>query len=178
MVDLIKEVESVPASYPDVEARWVIEQAPDDEDPGSDQVWQRIEAWTRTRYTPREVLWTIEGLEGAAWEPPLSPVVSMSAERWDLDAWVAVTLQAGPVGQILPSDGYYRITATVGAGDPPAAVAEAFKRLHEYGRGISESFKGEAAFSSEDGRIPPNWAARAIQLSGAADLLRPYRRQK
>ena len=84
-------------------------------------------------------------------------------------------------------DAVHRILATdiVAAYDhPPAAVSEAFRRLAEYmaddtdragvssysvnmGGAIQESYQRSAAH-----------AARALQNSGAADLLRPYRRQK
>jgi len=178
MVELIKETEAIPATYKSITPRWVVEQADDDEDPGTDQIWQRIESYIRTRYTTREIVWIIEGAEDEAWDTPLSPVNSYTAEKWESGAWVSVTLPDGPLGYCLPSDGIFRVTAQVGAGSVPAAVQEAWKRLHEYSRGIADSFKNEAAMFGEEYGVKSNWAARGIQLSGAADLLRPYRRLK
>lgn len=179
MVELLKEIEAVPAVLPAVTPRWMVEQAPEDEDPGSAQVWQRIEEYTRTRYTSRAVEWTIEAGEGEEWVPPLAPVISFTAEKWESGAWVSTTLTEGPLGYCIPSDGVFRILAEVGGGDVPPAVSEAFRRLHEYSRGIAEQFKEDAAIhAGEDMQRAMNWAARAIQLSGAADALRPYRRQK
>lgn len=180
MVDLIEEVEAVPAAYPTIDPRWLGGEAVEaiwERDPGSNQIWQRIEAYTRTRYTPREVIWIIDAMAGDEWQPPLGPIVSQTAERWDGDAWASVTLADGSLGLSIPSDGRFRITAQVGGGASPPAVQEAFLRLHEYARGIAESYKGEAAVGYEDGSLPPSWAARSLQLSGAADMLRPYKRR-
>lgn len=179
MVDLRKETEAIPASYANITPRWFVEQAPEDVDPGADQVWQRIEAYTRTRYTDRAVVWIIEAREGEDWTPPLSPVTSLTAEKWESGGWASIALPDGPMGYCIPSDGQFRVTAQVGGGDVPAAVSEAFKRLHEYSRGIAEQFKDDAAMhTNEQTQRVANWAARSIQLSGAADALRPYRRQK
>ena len=52
--------------------------------------WQRIETYIRTRYSEREVVWVIEGSEGDEWCPPLEPVVSHTALRWE-SAWVSVS---------------------------------------------------------------------------------------
>lgn len=178
MVALRKETEEIPAKYPFVSARLVNGICDDDKNPGDCQLWQRIEAYTRTRYTEREVIWIIEASEGEEWTPPLSPITSLIAEKWEGRKWVAITLLEGPLGLCISSDGKFRIRAKVGGGDVPPAVAEAYKRLHEYSRGIAEQFKGDAAFMGSDVTRPVNWAARSIQISGAADALRPYRRQK
>ncbi|MEY8827670.1 hypothetical protein AB9K34_04505 [Sedimentitalea sp. XS_ASV28] len=176
MADLLQEIEAIPTSYPNVQSGLTARDAA--------VAWQRIEAYTRTRYTAREVVWTFEGREGEGWTPPLSPVTAHMAEKWEGGAWVSVTLADGPVGLCLPSDGVFRVTAQVGDGNQPAAVSEAFRRLAEYmaddtdragvssysvnmGGAIQESYQRSAAH-----------AARALQNSGAADLLRPYRRQK
>lgn len=180
MTDLLQEAEATPASYSATPSGLSIPAAALD----AEMIWERIEAYTRTRYTPREVVWTVEGGEGESWTPPLSPVASYTAEKWESGAWVSTTLPDGPVGLCLPSDGVFKVTAQVGAGNPPTAVSEAFRRLAEYmaddtdragvssysvnmGGAIQESYQRSAAF-----------AARALQNSGAADLLRPYRRQK
>lgn len=176
-IDLLREFEAIPEAYPTVTPWWIVEQGPSDPDPDADQIWQRIESYVSERWTPREVVWTLQGNSGDQFHPRLTPMASFEAHYW-ADEWESVALENGPLGLILPSDGYYRITAQVGAGDVPAAVSEAFKRLHEYTRGINDSFKGEAAYADGDGGKIRNWTGRALQLSGAADVLRPYRRQK
>ena len=184
MVYLMQETEAIPAAYPDVEPRWMGENpfelgiaGGEDKDPGTEQVWQRIESYTRTRYTAREVVWIIEGDAGDMWKPPLSPVTSLTAEYFNGGEWQVASFENGPVGYMLPTGGFYRITAQVGGGDVPAAVGEAFMRLHEYARGIAEQWKNDAAYVGADENVRA-WSAKAIQLCGAADVLRPYRRLK
>lgn len=78
---------------------------------------------------------------------------------------------------MLAGAGLYRITADVGAGPVPPDVTEAYRRLHEYSRGIAEQFRADAAYRSGfDAEIVAGWTGKALQLSGAADLLRSYRR--
>lgn len=172
MPEVLKQIEAIPATYPDVSPWMNVATDPADAPVVSDQVWARIESYIAHRWTPREVVWTVEG-EGE-WVPPLTPATVTASEKWESGAWVTVTLPDGPCGYELPSDGPYRITATVGGGDLPPAVGEAFRRLHEYTRGINFQFRNEAASAGEDG--VRGWAAKGLQLSGAADLLRPYRR--
>ena len=176
MAETIKQTEAIPASYPSVSPRWVIEQAPEDEVPDDAQIWQRIESYIAYRWTERQVIWIVQGC--GEWVPPLTPTTITTVECWQGGEWVEATPVATALGGYdFAGDGPYRITADVGSGTPPAAVQEAFKRLHEYSRGIVDSFKNQPAQigDSEDG-IMANWTARALQLSGAADLLRPYRR--
>ena len=157
MTDLLQENEATPASYPATPSGLSIPGAALD----AEMIWERIEAYT-----------------------PLSPIASHTAEKWENGAWVSTALPDGPVGLCLPSDGVFKVTAQVGDGTPPKAVSEAFRRLAEYmaddtdragvssysvnmGGAIQESYQRNAAH-----------AARALENSGAADMLRPYRRQK
>lgn len=175
MAVTLKQVEAAPASYPDVTTFLRLGALEGDEVPDADQVWQRIEAYTAHRWTARAVVWTVEG--PGEWVPPLTPATVSTIEVWQ-DGWTACSLEASPLGGWeLPGSGPYRFTGSAGGGDLPAAVAEAFKRLHEYTRGINDSFKNETAYTrSGDDEVVRNWTAKALQLSGAADLLRPYRR--
>lgn len=65
MTDLLQEIEATPASYPVGYASLSPEAA--QIDPAI--MWERIETYTRTRYTAREVAWTIEGREGEHGRP-------------------------------------------------------------------------------------------------------------
>jgi DNA-binding transcriptional ArsR family regulator len=114
-----------------------------------------------------------------AWRPRLRPFEIDLVERWDNSGWNTVELAPEPLGGVELGCGTYRITATVGSfGTPPADVVEAARRLAAYQVGIAgigadvgpkDLNIGELRVSSE------RWPARAMQLSGAADLLRPYR---
>ena len=85
-------------------------------------------------------------------------------------------------GLVLPH-GTYRITATVGADNPvPAVVLQAFDRLRDYIEAEPVGVPGASSYSinlgqiSENFRRNPAYIARALEMSGAADLLRQYRR--
>ena len=148
-------------------------------------IWQRLECWVAYRWTPRAVTWVIDG--PGAWSAPLSPATVSASYRWNGDAWEDYTLPAGPFGHDLPM-GQFKVVATVGGGDVPEPVAEAYRRLAEYSaeigeRGMLKDAPGASSYSADIGGSlqesftrPSAWAARALQYSGAADLLRPYRR--
>ncbi|MEC3861188.1 hypothetical protein VK792_07825 [Mesobacterium sp. TK19101] len=176
-IDLLKQFEDVPAAYPDPPAGLSADAAALD----TDLIWGRIEAYCAHRWTPREVVWTILGDVGDQWHPPLTPVVSREAHFWG-DQWEGLTLLDGPLGICLPFDGTYKITAQVGGGDVPAPVLGAFTRLAEYSADTEERAGATDYSVNLGGAIQenfsryPSWLARAMQYSGAADLLRPYRR--
>lgn len=177
MAATLKEVEAIPTNYPTVPGLSAEAAALE-----ADAIWQRIEAYTRMRWTVREVVWTVEG-EGA-WEAPLTPASLTAVEVWENGAWTECTPDASPWGGYdLPGDGPYRITADVGGGDVPAVISEAFRRLAEYLTDATER-AGVSSYSinmggaiEESYQRNPAWTARAMELSGAADLLRPYKRR-
>ena len=177
MIDLIKQFEDVPAAYPVTPSGLSVDAAALD----AAMIWARIESYTAHRWTAREVVWTLLGDGGDQWHPPLGPIVSRVAHVWRNEVWESLTLLDGPLGVCLPFDGTYKITAQVGAGGVPAPVAEAFRRLAEYmaddpGRVGTTSFTDKIGPLEESVNRAPTWLARAMQYSGAGDLLRPYRR--
>ena len=176
MALMLKETESLPAEYPAL---------PDDLSDTADQapgLWQRIEAYCRTRYTPRNVEWVLKG--AGDWEPPLEPTTLTTLEIWQDNAWDRVEPYPTPLGgYFLPTEGYYRIQGDIAEAEVPAAVWEAYRRLAGY-LGEAYSSQPETRFKVVLGEIdfswarPEAWKARALVLSGAADLLRPYKRRK
>lgn len=179
--ETITQFEEIPAAYP---------VAPDglSEKAGALNaaiIWQRIEAYIAHRFTARQVTWLVEGK--GHWGFPLAPATLENAEKWDGEAWVAVTLAQGPYGYCLDDAGPYRIVGDVGGGEVPEALQEAYKRLAEYlASGQADNILlGRPGVSSHTGKVGdleesydrnPAWLARAMQYSGAADLLRNYRR--
>ncbi|MBT8474846.1 MAG: hypothetical protein KJO78_05175 [Alphaproteobacteria bacterium] len=176
MAEILKRTEATPAAYPAVPSGLSVKAAALD----SDMVWQRIESFIAHRWTDRQVVWTVEG--PGCFEPDLTPATITAMDLWQSDAWQPVALVASPLGgQVLPGEGPYRFTADVGSGAVPAAVSEAFKRLAEY-MAPGEEHPGASSYSVQIPAIhleetrSAAWLAKALQLSGAADLLRPYRR--
>jgi len=164
-------------------------------------IWERIEAYISYRWTPRQVVWIVEG--SGDWRPPLTPAEITAAEVWTGAAWQPATLPPSPYGGLcLPGNGPFRVTATVGGGSTPAAALEAYARLEKYLSAVQRTPGERFAYrqmarnrydappvqqtpaqdrvrvAEIDGSVEyvANWPARAMQLSGAADLLRPYRR--
>ena len=143
-------------------------------------LWARIEAHTAHRFTTREVVWTVEG--PGEFKPALQPATITAREVWDGVAWITASLSDGPLGGVLlAGQGPYRFTADVGGGDVPAPVSEAYRRLAEY---LAEDGNpaGASSYSYRLGDVEettqrsPAHVARALQNSGAADLLRTFRR--
>jgi hypothetical protein len=177
MTVTIKQTESEPEEYPD---------APDGLSTAAAAlnaavVWERIESHVAHRWAERDVEWIVEG--PGEWHPPLTPATISTVEVWSsADEWESVTLNPSPLGGYwLPASGPYRFTATVGAAEVPAVANEAFRRLAEYmaakpGKPGATSESITAGSISISHRRSESWLANALQNSGAADLLRGYRR--
>lgn len=178
-MEILKRQESNPATYPDVPSGLSTAAAA----LSSDMLWQRIESYIAHRWSARSVTWVMQG--PGAWAPDLTPATVSASEKFVNAAWESVTLDAEWNGGFyLPGDSIYRFTATVGDASPndvPAVVEEAFRRLAEYSAEDPGSH-GTASYSVSVGPISqefdraPTWLARAMQYSGAGDLLRPFRK--
>lgn len=194
MAATIKQTEAIPENYPTK----TVGEIYDDQ---SNAAWQRIESYIAHRWTPRAVTWIVEG--AGEWEAPLTPATINSVEFWNGGAWENCTAPDSPLGGYwLASNGPYRFTATVGGGEVPEVVYEAFCRLARYMSAISrtpikqtatrkielnpsetsrptqtlEQFRIREPDINGSTEFAANWTAKALTLSGAADLLRPYRR--
>ncbi|WP_376695362.1 hypothetical protein [Wenzhouxiangella sp. EGI_FJ10305] len=173
---IIKQDEGTPTSYPTISGLSTAAQALN-----QDALWKRIEDWIAYRYGERQVIWTVIG--PGNFIPPLTPYTIDTSEKWDGEQYESVTLDDAPLGYDL-DDYTYRITATVGTtDDPPEAVVEAFTRLAEYLADDAQLYKTVNNQSVKFGSgleytadRPTLWQARALQYSGAADMLRDYRR--
>lgn len=136
-------------------------------------IWSRFEVWCSYRWGVRDVTWTVEG--AGEFVPPLRPATFTSAKLWTPGNWHDQTPDDGPLGLILRG-GTWRLTYEVGDEGVADDVAEAARRYSEY----LQQTAGEAGITSlKDGDYAitrnANAVARALQYSGAADLLRAYR---
>jgi hypothetical protein len=179
MAVTLQEIEGAPATWPAVPAGLSVAAAA----LAPAMIWGRIEAYTSTRYTSRSVVWVVEG--PGDWAPRLEPVTIATVEGWTGTTWTAVTVNPSPFGgYCFPGEGPYRISGTVGGGTVPALVSEAYRRLAEYLAAADDAPVGATDYStsigsgaiSESFSRAATWVARAMINSGAADLLRPYRR--
>ena len=176
----IKEIEATPAAYPNAPAGLSDEAVAID----PSVIWSRLESWVRVRWSPRTVVWLVEGPGDFA--PPLQPVTVETVEVWGADDWSSVTAIPSPYGIRLPGAGPYRITATVGSDNPPDATAEAaYTRLAEFLASSPDEFKpGMSSMAVSVGDVStrisrdPHFVAKAVHSSGAFDLLRSVKRIK
>lgn len=176
-MDILKRQEAIPASYP---------ATPEGLSPAAAaldpvMIWQRIESYVAHRWTPRTAIWTVTG--PGEFVPDLTPATITAQEVWDGVGWIPASLDAGFMGGVvLAGEGPFRFTADVGGGPVPAAVNGAFIRLAGYmadasdRAGVSSYTVGMGGAVEESYQRNPAWMAKAMQNSGAGDLLRPYRR--
>jgi len=176
MATTIKQVEAIPAAYPATPSGLSAAAAALE----AGMIWQRIEAYIAHRYTSRAIEWIVEGC--GDWHPPLAPATISTVEVWQSNAWTSATLDPSPLGGYVLPSGTYRFAGTVGGGTAPEIVDEAFRRLAEY---MAASKRGSPGTTRErvtagsvtvDKSRSASWAAEAMVNSGAADLLRNYRR--
>lgn len=179
MVTTISQTEAIPATYPTSPAGLSAAAAA----LSAPMLWQRLESYVAQRWTSRAIVWVAEG--PGDWQPPLKPATISTVERWTGEAWEVTTdlLPSALGGYQLPGCGPYRFTGTVGSGTPPAMVLEAFRRLAEYMAAEADAKPGARTFSEAVPDVAsvtiersPAWMAQALINSGAADLLRTYRR--
>jgi|GEM_PF-394117 len=148
-------------------------------------VWQRLEAWIDRRWPERPATFVVQGNGIGAWMPTPRPFSATTIEEYIADGWTLIpdaSGDPGPFGWAFPTSGVYRLTGTLGDDDLPIppAVLEAARRLAEFF--ASTLAEDAAAFHvserlgdySRHGR-PVDWQSKGLVLSGAADLLRPWR---
>lgn len=164
---MTRQIEGAPETYPAVEGVTGDALA---------VAWQRVEHYIAYRFAPRDVTWYVLG-DGCEWHPPLAPVVSLTISSGGETPYAPEAGETG--GWVLP-DGIVTVTATVGAGPAPEAVTEAVKRLAGYQASASPLPNGVTRISSGSLDIAVRadmvHPAQALINSGAADLLRAYRR--
>lgn len=153
-------------------------------------LWRRIEKYIHWRWWSRPVQWVIRG-EGM-FIPPLKPVTVDTVHRfndygspaYEPGDWVPQTKTLTPFGVTFRTGlGFYQITGTAGHDeDPPEDVLEAYHRLNDYLASVYEDGHVGATTVTDSVpgvsltvRRPTHALARALELSGAADILKAYR---
>lgn len=184
-VRVLKFEESQPEAWPDLSTLDGLGNTDCTEKPDP-AIWARLESYIAYRWTERQCVWTVQGC--GDWFPHLSPVSNIVVDQWDdtLKVWETAITEQTALGFYLPRSCVYRITATCGAnsGAVPQALVEAHRRLAAYSveAQLSDIPAGARSHSLQVGDgltesvdISPAYAAKALQYSGAGDLLRNYR---
>lgn len=141
-------------------------------------IWGRIYEYIAYRWGKTTISWRVQGC--GEFVPRVTPCVVDDIFYWTSTGWNMVTLPDGPMGIDMPADNIWKIDATAG-GDVlavPAKVARAYILLAEYMASAKSIPAGVASVTSGalGIRFQRDAAARALQNSGAADLLRSYRK--
>lgn len=96
-MELMREIEDQPESWPELQGLY--EKLAPAEIPrvesASGWCWQRVEAYCCDRWTPRSVVWMVQG--SGEWQMPLRPAVVETVETWTGD-WQAAEIRATPWG--------------------------------------------------------------------------------
>lgn len=166
----LKQTEAVPETYPAVEGVTGDALA---------IAWQRAEHYIAWRFCEREVIWRVQS-DGCEWQAPLAPVTALTVQ---VEGGEAYEPETGPMGGWELPCGAVTVTATVGGGPAPAAVLEAVRRYAAFMAqlnaanvpplGVTRVDSGDLGLSF---RVEERNPAMAMIKSGAADLLRAYRR--
>lgn len=175
MIDIRKLTEAEPATYSAAPAGLSANVPP------NEVVWSRIEQFIAHRWAARSATWIVEGW--GDFLPTLTPVTISSVQVWSDNAWSAATLQPTPEGGYICEGEIYHFVGIAGDDSiPPVDVLEAYRRLAEY-MGEQVEFAAASSFTvSMASQIElqversPSWLGKALHNSGAADLLRKYRK--
>jgi hypothetical protein len=136
-------------------------------------IWDRLEAFTNFRWSTTVMDFVVNPDHQVMWHPPYLPFVVdlVNGEPADPDEFGAVELA-----------GRSTVRATIGGGDVSEAVKAAYRRLAEYFAVRDEMPAGAQRYAVSIGDISETISkrgdhmARAMQNSGAADLLKKYRK--
>lgn len=169
-MDIIEENEGTPLDYPAMPDG--LSDAAKDIAPAA--VWERLESWMSYRYGERTVEWITHG--SGIFKPRLKPAELDKIERWTGGDWEEIDPAPSPVG-VRVHDGIHRFTFTVGSDEIPDTVALAYRRLAEFWAETTTADAGLTSVTDGDYSFTRSATAhaRAMQYSGAADLLRAYR---
>ncbi|MEQ9260938.1 MAG: hypothetical protein RIG84_17765 [Roseovarius sp.] len=136
-------------------------------------IWDRLESWTNYRWSETVTDFVVNPPCEVKWQPPYAPFVvdSVDGETATIDGFGQVILRSKSV-----------VRCTIGGATPTETVNAAYIRLAEYMAATDDAPGGVSRYSIDVGDISESWSrkadhmAKAIHNSGAADLLRRYRK--
>jgi len=136
-------------------------------------IWDRLEAFCNFRWSETVMEFVVNPPCEIQWQPPYEPftVDLVDGEAATPDEFGAVTVSKRSV-----------IRCTIGGAEPSATVLAAYARLDAYMAATDDAPGGVSRYSVSIGDISESWSrradhmGRAIHNSGAADLLRKFRK--
>lgn len=136
-------------------------------------IWDRLEAFTNFRWSETVVEFVVNPDHEIQWKPPYVPFVVdlVDGEAATPDQFGAVTIRNRS-----------KVRCTIGGADVSETVKTAYRRLAEYFAVRDDMPAGAQRYAVSIGDISETISkrsdhlARAMQNSGAADLLRKYRK--
>jgi len=136
-------------------------------------IWDRLEAFCNFRWSETVMEFVVNPPCEIQWQPPYEPftVDLVNGEAATPDDFGAVTLREKS-----------KVRATIGGATPSATVLKAYERLADYMAATDDAPGGTSRYSVTIGDLSESWSrhpdymARAIHNSGAADLLRKFKK--
>ena len=136
-------------------------------------VWDRLEAFCNFRWSETVMEFVVNPPCEIEWQPPYVPFVidTVAGEAASPDDFGAVTLSEKS-----------KVRATIGGVTPSETVNAAYLRLAEYMAAEDDAPGGVSRYSIDVGDIAESWSCKpdhmgkAIHNSGAADLLRKFKK--
>lgn len=136
-------------------------------------IWDRLETWCNFRWSEAETEFTVNPPHAVQWVPPFGPFVVdlVNGEAATTDQFGAVTIRDRS-----------KLRCTIGGATPSETVLAAYRRLAEYFAATDTAPAGVQRYAVNIGDISETYSrrsdhlARAMQNSGAADLLRKFRK--
>jgi len=136
-------------------------------------IWDRLESFCNFRWSETVMEFVVNPPCEIQWQPPYEPflIMEVNGEPAEPDEYGAVKIRDKSI-----------IRATIGGAVPSATVLKAYQRLADYFAAENEAPAGVQRYSVTIGDISETYSmrsdhlSRAMQNSGAADLLRKYRK--
>jgi hypothetical protein len=136
-------------------------------------IWDRIEAYCNFRWSETVTEFIVDPPCEIEWQPPYLPftIDTVNGEAATPGTFGAVTLSEKS-----------KVVCTIGGATPNETVNSAYRRLAEYVAAMDDAPKGVTRYSIGIGDLSESWSrradhmARAMDNSGAADLLRKFRK--
>lgn len=134
-------------------------------------IWERLESYVTTRWSTAEIQFVVCSPCRDRWRPPYYP--------WLVQSVDGDPAEVNDFGEVELQPGRHKVVCQIGGQPVTPGVQEAYRRLAAY-YANPDNRTGYSRYSVNlGGEITESWSRRsgdALANSGAADLLRKYRK--